>query len=154
MTERKLQDVTLPWLRKTFRQCTLYFLLATLTLVPLGYYVNGPTFALLALACLVVCIYQIPLLVWLNVRQAQKSGVTYRVGPRGVRVNKRFYFWRDIESYSIDSANLSVSIKELHLKVRRTKLKHSLSFSPRDVNEQELRAMLEQFVPLAASPAG
>ena len=153
VTERKLRDVTLPWLRKTFRRCTLYFSLAALILVPLGYYVNGPAFSLLAVSCLGVCIYQIPLLVWLNVRQGQKSGVTYQVGPKGVQVNRRFYVWRDVERYSIGSSALSADVRDLNLKVRQSKGEKSLPFSPGDVNEHELRAILERFVPSAASPA-
>lgn len=152
LTERKLQDVTLPWLRKTFRKCTLYWLLAVAVLIPLCYFANGLGFSILAFATLTLLIYQVPFLIWLNIRQGRKFGVKYEVSPKGLRVNRRFHFWRDVQAYDLGTSALTPEVGILSVKVRHRKDQLILSFQQRDVNEKDLRTLLLRFGPQIAPP--
>ena len=129
-----------------FRQCTRYVLLAAILLAPIGYIVNGPGFAALVVVLLIVFIYQIPFLIWMNIQAACKSGVRCWANSRGMQINRRFYLWSQVEEYNFSNSTLSASVTNLNIKTRQSKVWRSLSFSQSDVDEQELKTLLERFV--------
>ena len=133
-----------------FRQCTRYVFLAAVLLAPVGYIANGPGFAALVVVLLIVFIYQVPFLIWINIRAARKSGVRYWANSRGMQINRRFYLWSQIEEYNFSNPALSASIANLNVKTRQSKVWRSLSFSKSDVDEQELKTLLERFLPQSA----
>ncbi len=152
VTEQKLRDETLPGLHKMFRQCTRYVLMAGIPLVALGYFANGPGFSIIVLCVLAVMIYQIPFLIWMNIRQARKSGVRYRTTPKGIQINQRFFLWREVEGYNFSDSSLLPGVADLNIKIRQHKAWQSLSFDRHDVDQQELRMILERFVSKAQQP--
>ena len=152
ITELKLREETLPGLQKMFRQCTRYFLMASIPLVALGYFVNGFGFSVLVLSVLTLMIYQVPFLIWMNIRQARKAGVRYRVNLKGIQINQGFFLWRQIEGYNFSEATIVPEAASLNIKLLQRKKWQSLSFYRQEVNEQELRAMLERFIPQADQP--
>jgi len=152
ITEQKLRGETLPSLHKMFRQCKRYVLIAGIPLVALGYFVNGAGFSILVLFGLAVMTYQVPFLIWMNIRQARRSGVRYQTTPKGIQVNQRFYLWRQVEGYNFSDSSLRPDIGNLNIKLRQRKAWQSLSFDRHDVDQQELRMILERFVSKAQQP--
>ena len=151
ITEQTLRDKALPGLRKMFRQCTLYMLMAGTPIALLCYFVN-PAVLVFALPGLALMIFQIPLLIWLNIRQARKIGVRHHLNLKGIQVNHRFYFWRQVDKYNFSVPQIAPDIGGLNIKLSQRTEWQSLYFYRRDIDEQELRAMVERFAPTSAQP--
>lgn len=153
ITERELQEKTLPEVQKVFRLCTRYFLMAGIPLVILGYFVNGLNFSVFIFFGLAWLIYQYPVIGWVSSRQIRKCGIKCQVNSKGIQYSLRFFYWREVQEYNLRPSDLSSDVVTLNLKMRPNNYWRSLSYYRHDVDEQELRSVLERFAPQSEQPA-
>lgn len=137
----------MPDLRKTLRQCNRYMLISGVVLPPLCYFTSGLGLTVLATVLLALMIYQIPFLLWINIRRSKRFGVCYEINVKGIQVNQRFYSWQQVEEYNFSASPLEPDVENVNVKVRQSRYWKCLPFCPEEVTQQELSVLLERFAP-------